>query len=78
MSSSSANGFRSALDQARTVVPTATPVRRLAFWMAIGLPAVYLPFLALGLETPTQATAFVALLCCNAVALLIGHSHMRE
>ena len=51
------------------------PVRGIAFWTAIALPFLYLPLLVSGLGTPPTRTAFVALVACNAVALLVGHSH---
>ena len=49
------------------------PVHQLAFWAAIVLPFLHLPLLATGLETQTQTVAFVVLLACNAVALVVGH-----
>ena len=49
------------------------PVYQLAFWAAIVLPFLHLPLLATGLETQTQTVAFVVLLACNAVALVVGH-----
>ncbi|MFC7077540.1 hypothetical protein [Haloarcula halophila] len=55
-----------------------TPVRGLAFWTAITLPFLYLPLLAYGLESPATRLAFLALITCNAVALLIGHSYSRS
>lgn len=82
MSSSSVNDLRSALTEVGSAVQyrelLLEPVRRLSFWLAVTLPFLYVPMLAIGLETPAHRTAFLALLCCNAVALLLGHSHLRE
>jgi hypothetical protein len=50
-------------------------VRALSFWSAIGLPFVYLPILAVGLDTPTRSVAFLALLALNVVALVVSHSY---
>ncbi|WP_276272562.1 hypothetical protein [Haloarcula litorea] len=80
MSSSSANELLARLD---VTVPTIdrsllAPVRGLAFWTAIALPFLYLPLLVSGLETAAVRTAFAALVACNAVALLVGHSYARE
>jgi len=50
-------------------------VRGIAFWTAIALPFLYLPLLITGLNSGATRIAFVALVACNAVALLIGHSH---
>jgi hypothetical protein len=54
------------------------PVHRLAFWAAIVLPFLHLPLLVTGLETQTQTFAFVVLLACNAVALVVGHPAHTE
>jgi len=54
------------------------PVHRLAFWAAVVLPFLYLPLLATGLETETQTIAFVVLLACNVVALVLGHPAHTE
>lgn len=51
------------------------PVRGLAFWTAVTLPFLYLPLLAYGLETPATRLAFLGLIACNAVALVVGHSY---
>lgn len=50
-----------------------TPLHRLAFWAAITLPFLHLPLLVSGLDSETQVLAFVALLACNVLALLVGH-----
>lgn len=82
MSSSSVNDLRAALDDAGSVVQSSeillAPVRRLSFWVAVALPFLYVPMLLIGLGSTARQTAFLALLCCNAVALLLGHSHLRE
>ncbi len=60
-------------DGASLVETVLRPVHQLAFWAAIVLPFLHLSLLATGLETQTQTVAFVVLLACNAVALLVGH-----
>jgi hypothetical protein len=77
MSSSPANELFALLDRS---VPTSSesllvPIRGIAFWMAIALPFLYVPLLLSGLGSASVRTAFVALVACNAVALLVGHSH---
>lgn len=54
------------------------PLRGLAFWTAITLPFLYLPLLAYGLETPATRLAFLALIACNAVTLVVGHSYSNS
>jgi len=54
------------------------PLYRFAFWAAVVLPFLYLPLLATGLETETQTVAFVVLLACNVVALVVGHPAHTE
>ncbi len=58
----------------RTVKPSA---QFLSFWLAIGLPFVYLPLLANGLGDPTVALTFVTLLFVNVLALYAGHGYNR-
>lgn len=82
MSSSSANEIRSALTDAGSVVQSSesvvAPIRRFAFWVAVVLPFLYVPMLLVGFESPAMTTAFLALLCCNALALFVGHPHRRD
>ncbi|MFB6202675.1 MAG: hypothetical protein ABEI98_11790 [Halorhabdus sp.] len=53
------------------------PVRGVAFWTAIALPFVQLPLLVSGLNQPTTALAFFALLAVNVFALYVGHAYRR-
>lgn len=79
MSSSTRNDLRTALNDVLADVRPGenvlSPVRVLAFWAAVALPFLYVPLLMTGLENPATTAAFLALLACNAVALLVGHSH---
>ena len=60
----------------KTVV---TPVTAAAFWSAVALPFLHLPLLLLtGLSSESTATAFLALLGLNVVALLLGHPYYRD
>ncbi|GCF14832.1 hypothetical protein Harman_27670 [Haloarcula mannanilytica] len=58
--------------------PLVSAVRGIAFWTAIALPFLYLPLLITGLNSGATRIAFVALVVCNAVALLVGHSHRES
>lgn len=55
-----------------------TPIRAIAFWIAVVLPFLYVPLLASGLSSAETMNAFFALLAANALALLIGHPHLRD
>ncbi|ERG89366.1 MAG: hypothetical protein J07HX5_01524, partial [halophilic archaeon J07HX5] len=52
-----------------------TTIQRVGFWVAVGLPVVYLPLLATGLKTPADGAVFGALLVANVVGLILGHEH---
>ena len=82
MSSSSANDLRTALNTAGTVVrpgeSVLSPVRAIAFWVAVALPFLYLPLLITGLDTTPITVAFLALLGANAVALFVGRGHHAD
>lgn len=56
----------------------ATPIQAVAFWVAVVLPFLYVPLLAAGLDTAGTMNAFFGLLAANAVALLVGHPHLRD
>jgi hypothetical protein len=64
-----------ALDTARRTA--FAPVQFVGFWMAVTLPFCYLPLLYGGLPAQ-EARAFLALLCINLVALVIGRGYARE
>lgn len=51
-------------------------VRVVSFWVAALLPLTYLPLLVVGAVAEHPA-AFLALLCVNAVAFVLGHGHRR-
>jgi formate-dependent nitrite reductase membrane component NrfD len=80
MSNSSVNELVARLDESVPNVGHSllAPIRGIAFWIAIVLPFLYMPLLASGLQSGSVRTAFVALVVCNAVALLVGHSYARE
>ncbi|WP_225334879.1 hypothetical protein [Halomicrobium urmianum] len=82
MSSPPTNQLRTALNEATPIEHVSQSIvrrtRSVAFWTAVTLPFLYLPLLATGLEKSSHVTAFLALLAANAVALLVGHSHLRE
>ncbi|AUG47943.1 MULTISPECIES: hypothetical protein [Haloarcula] len=77
MSSSSAYELLAQFDESIPEFdePFVSAVRGIAFWTAIALPFLYLPLLVTGLHSGATRTAFVALVVCNAVSLLVGHSH---
>jgi len=82
MSSSTNNDLRTSLSAIRSVRTVSkhvvSPIRALSFWIAVALPFLYIPLLAMDLSSRPVIGAFLALLLCNAVALLIGHSHLQE
>lgn len=51
-------------------------VRVVSFWVATLLPLTYLPLLGAGVVAE-HPTAFLALLCVNAVAFVLGHEYRR-
>lgn len=56
----------------------APAIRRLAFWGAVVLPAVYVPVLTLdGLGIAGSATAVFVMIGGHALALIVGHGHNR-
>ncbi len=77
MSSSSAHELLAQFDESLPEFDESlvSAARGIAFWTAIALPFLYLPLLITGLNSGATRIAFVALVTCNAVALLIGHSH---
>jgi hypothetical protein len=52
------------------------PVQFVSFWVAAVLPLTYLPLLATGVVAE-YPTAFVAVLCTNVVAFVLGHGYRR-
>jgi hypothetical protein len=52
--------------------------RALGFWTAIGLPFLYIPLLAIGLENRHDLLLFLALLVVHVLALFAGRSHRRS
>lgn len=76
-----ASGAEEANDPDRPLVPTSpisTPLSALSFWLAIALPAVYLPLLFTGLSTVADLVTFLGLFAAHVVALLGGRSHRRD
>jgi hypothetical protein len=70
-----ADGIDSALHLGSTLVGHSLDgVRTVAFWLATLLPLSYLPLLATGV-TAEHPLGFVALLCSNALAFVLGHGH---
>jgi len=46
-----------------------------AFWLGTLLPLVYLPVMALGLDSPLRLLGFLALLVLNVIALAVGREY---
>ncbi|AUV83191.1 hypothetical protein C2R22_17345 [Salinigranum rubrum] len=57
--------------------PVVGTVRAVAFWFAVLLPLTYLPLLATGVAA-NHPLGFAALLCSNAAAFVLGHTHEPE
>jgi len=74
-------GAEEANDVDRPYLPAgsiAAPLSALAFWMAIALPALYLPLLFTGLSTVPDLLTFFGLFGLHLVALVGGRSHGRD
>lgn len=52
------------------------PVQFVSFWVAALLPLTYIPLLATGVVAE-HPTAFLAVLCVNALAFVLGHGYRR-
>ena len=52
-------------------------VAAIAFWGAIALPAVYLPLLAAGIDTPGGLLTFLLLFGIHGLALVGGRRYRR-
>lgn len=51
--------------------------RATAFWLAVGLPFLYLPLLVTGFSGRDEQGAFVGLVILNVVSLVVGHGYRR-
>lgn len=74
------SGAEEAADTDRPALPIrslATPVSALSFWLAIALPAIYLPLLFTGLSTVPDLVTFLGLFGFHLVALVGGRSYRR-
>jgi len=49
-----------------------------SFWLAVALPTLYLPLLAIGLEPAPVARAFGTLLIVHACAIVVSHRYRPE
>lgn len=50
----------------------------IAFWIAIGLPLLYLPLLFSGIENQTELLLFLGLLGFHIVALIRGQDYREK
>jgi hypothetical protein len=53
------------------------PLSALAFWLAIALPALYLPLFVTGLESTHELLTFLGLFALHLLALFGGRTHRR-
>ncbi|MFC7156680.1 hypothetical protein ACFQPA_14645 [Halomarina halobia] len=53
-------------------------VRAVAFWLAVFLPALYVPLLVFVPDAPTVRASSVLLIALNVLALVVGHGHRRD
>lgn len=58
--------------------PVFRPLEAIAFWAAVAMPFVYLPFLITGIETTSERTALVALIALHALALIVGRRYRAD
>lgn len=61
----------------RTRVTVVAGVKCVAFWLAIVLPFITLPFLASGISTRSELTVIISLFVVNLLALVVGKNHRR-
>lgn len=52
------------------------PIEATAFWLAVALPLAY-PWLLYGGASGRELALLVALVACNALALVLGREHNR-
>ena len=52
-----------------------TSIVTASFWSAIVLPVLYMPLLAVGINTRVEGLVFAALLLANFLALIVGHPY---
>ena len=62
----------------RAVLPAPEPIETIAFWIAIAMPALYVPLLVRGLDSPEAVIAFLLLVGANVLSLAIGRGHGIE
>jgi len=60
---------------ARTLI---APLSALSFWLAIALPALYLPLFVTGLESTNELLTFLGLFALHLLALFGGRTHRRS
>ena len=77
MSALDADGVGSSVRPAvRTVRRrVSVPLSALSFWVAIALPAIYLPLLVAGIDGGEDLLLFLALLGLHVLALVGGRDH---
>lgn len=67
-----------ATDEGLLAAKTLTaPLSALGFWLAIALPALYLPLFLTGLESASELLTFLGLFALHLLALFAGRSHRR-
>lgn len=54
-----------------------SPIKRIAFWVAVVLPFLHVSLLATGLDSNSSVLAFAFLVTVNVCALVVGHPHGR-
>lgn len=54
------------------------PLSAIAFWMAIAIPALYVPLIATGIEGLDGLGLFFGLFALHLVSLYVGRSYRRD
>lgn len=54
------------------------PISMLSFWFAIGLPAIYIPLLAIGIDSTSGLVVFLALFGFHILTLFVGRHYLAE
>jgi len=52
-----------------------SPIKRIAFWVAVVLPFLHVSLLTTGLDSNSTIMAFALLVTLNVCALVVGHPH---
>jgi len=55
----------------------ATPISAIAFWLAIAIPALYVPLIATGVDGPGELGLFFGVFGFHLLSLFLGRSYRQ-